>query len=309
MRIENKSFALVGILGAVALFSACPEGGPAFQQPDGSVAINFTVDATGRADYYEDESFEWKGAFTYDGTTRIMTYASDWAGGEGPYAPLYDDGPWTMGGHEPIGAVAGDDKFGITVFLMKPAEELTIEYGAQTCCGSSGGWIWPGSTNGSVTVGPTTTGPVTADGMTLPAEGTTDLKLMLDTSALSGGHTIASGRAVKVKGTFSDWAVDQAYDDGTHGDPTASDGIYTYTLSENEARRLYPASGAEVEFIWIFCVAGTDCAEGDNGAPYKGSSEAETGGVMAATKGASESTYTTRTVTLADNGNTQVAIP
>ncbi|MDQ3265349.1 MAG: hypothetical protein M3Y59_17115 [Myxococcota bacterium] len=292
---NNKHLSLVGILAAVGL-TACPGYTP-FPQPENTVAVNFTIDASGRPGFYEDGDLEWKGSFTYDETSRILTYDSSWAGGAGPYPTLHDDGPWNEGGHEPLGAVAGDDKFGITAFIATPAEAITLEYGAQTCCGATGGWVWTGS-NGSVEVTPTSTGPITAEGLTLSPEGTVDLRLTLNTNALGSGHVLAT--PVKVKGTFSDWAEEQAYDDGTHGDATSADGIYTYTLSENATRRLKLTSGTTAQFIWVL-----------NTQEYKTSGSAgEQTGVMAYTKGASDSAFVARTVILfGTDENTAVAIP
>lgn len=42
--------------------------------------------------------------------------------------PLYDDGPWTEGGHEAEGAVAGDHRWGLTVFA-RPEPSAQLEYG------------------------------------------------------------------------------------------------------------------------------------------------------------------------------------
>jgi hypothetical protein len=226
----------------------CPPDAGCFDQPEGTAALNFTIDATARPGVYANEDLEWKGAFVFDKTTRMLTYDGSWTG---PYAGLWDDGPWTEGtapncGHEPIGSVAGDDKFGITAFMTCPTTDVTIEYGAQM---KAGGWIWTGS-NGSVTVPANSCAPVTLDGLTLAAPGTTDLKLMLDTNNLGSGFTYTPGQPVEVKGQMSYWLEDPAYDDGTHGDTTASDGIFTYTLSLNDVPRIKPAAGY-VEFIWV----------------------------------------------------------
>ncbi len=119
-------------VAALAAVVASEQQNNGFPQPANTVPVNFTIDASGRKDFYADEDLEWKGSFTFDKETRVLTYSADWAGGAGPYAPLYDDGPWTKGGHEPEGATAGDDKFGITAFVAVPTEALKIEYGAQT---------------------------------------------------------------------------------------------------------------------------------------------------------------------------------
>jgi hypothetical protein len=74
------------------------------------VAVNFTVDDTANK-VYQAGYLQWKGSFVYNPTTRIITFDDTWAD---PLIPLYDDGPWKSGGHEPVGAVAGDHKWGVT---------------------------------------------------------------------------------------------------------------------------------------------------------------------------------------------------
>src|SRR5512140_2510952 len=88
-----------------------------WNQPAGTVAVNFTIDATTRPGIYHDKDLEWKGDFTYDGGTNILTPNTGWAG---PYVPLWDDGQWVDCGHEPLGAVAGDNKFGIAAWMTIP---------------------------------------------------------------------------------------------------------------------------------------------------------------------------------------------
>lgn len=276
-----------------------------FQQPANTVALSFTIDASDRKGFYVDEGLEWKGAFTYDKATRILTYAADWAGGKGPYAPLYDDGPYDQGGHEPKGAVKGDSKFGITAFLPIPAEALKIEYGAQVpsgpnCSNADGCWIWKGA-NGSIQVAAGASTALTAEGLKLDPEGTVDLRLTLDTNNLGSGHVLDAGETITVKGTFADWSNEQAFDDGTHGDATAGDKVFTYTLSANAIRRLKLAPGTVAEFVWNI-----------GSAEYKTSgNKCETTGVKAYTKGASDASFVDRTstITIAGNGNTSLPIP
>lgn len=305
----NETKKILGFITAAGLLIAgCgtpiepPPEEEGFPQPENTVALSFTIDASGRPGFYVNEGLEWKGSFTYDKATRLLTYSADWAGGNGPYAPLYDDGPWDKGGHEPKGAVAGDNKFGITAFLPKQTEALEIKYGAQIPagpnCGNSGGcWIWKGS-DGSVTIPAGSTTPVTAAGLMLDPDGTNDLRLTLDTNNLGGTFELPAGTKPQVKGTFSDWSPEETYDDGTHGDATASDGIYTYTLSLNAIRRLKLASGANAEFIWVV-----------GGVEYKDGSAGELNGVKAFVKGATGD-FVEKTVAVLDsNQNTYVAIP
>ena len=80
---------------------------PGFQQPAGTVAVNFVVDDTANK-VWKSEELEWKGEVNYDPETRIATRDSTWLAGT--WAKLYDDGPWNQGGHEPIGSAANDHK-------------------------------------------------------------------------------------------------------------------------------------------------------------------------------------------------------
>src|SRR5688572_29782683 len=107
----NKTKMIVGSLAVAALVGCVPEEPveEGFPQPAGTTVVNFSIDASDRTDVYENEGLEWKGSFTFDKNKRVLTYAADCAGGKGPYAPLCADGRWDKGGHEPKGAVAGDD--------------------------------------------------------------------------------------------------------------------------------------------------------------------------------------------------------
>lgn len=248
--------ALVGALAFATLTVGCtPEEeideceGKSFAQPDNTVVVNFTIDASGRPGFYADEQIQWKGSFQYDAETRVIVKDTNWAS---PWPPLYDDGPWTCGGHEPDGATAGDDKFGITVFFAKPETATELEYGLRDAVAggsnNDAGWIWVGP-NGKVTINPTDT-EVTAEGLTLSPEGAVDFRLTLDTTALGSGFT-EGGKNIKVKGTYSGWAETVAYDDASHGDAVANDHIYTFTLSANDPKLLKLTSGTTVEWVWV----------------------------------------------------------
>ena len=276
-------------------------GATGFEQPAGTVALNFSVDATQRAGLYSDGDLEWKGGFIYDDATRVITLDSSWAG---PYPPLYDDGPWTSGGHEPEGATAGDDIFGTTVFFEIPAEEVTIEYGAQT---SDGGWIWPPGDNGSVIVPAGATEPITAAGLTLLPGGDVDIKATLDTNSLDSTFTFDSSTdKILLKGTFTDWdPAELAYDDGTHGDDTAGDGVYTYVLSMADSPHILVHSATQQEWVWVFEWG----ADGSTQEYKNSSNEALTTGVTVYTKGPSDTDWQEQTITLASNGNTMIMVP
>ena len=182
----------IAVAGAAALAGCGTDnkGTPdASIQPNGTVPVNFSVDDTANK-VYKDGDLEWKGAMKYDPTTRTITKDSSWGG---PYAKLYDDGPWVLAdggmgsGHEPSGATAGDNKWGVTVFAPTPATGTdTYSYGlndANACstaadAGVAGcnGWSWLGD-NGSFDVAAGATAPVNASGRSFSKFGNVDLQL------------------------------------------------------------------------------------------------------------------------------------
>ncbi len=268
-----------------------------FTQPAGTVAINFSIDDTANQTYVDGE-LQWKGSFAFDDTTRLLTFDGAWAG---PWAKLFDDGPWTAGGHEPEGATAGDHIWGITVFFAVPAAETTFEYGAVDDLGN---WIWAGDTNGTFTVPAGASEPVTADGMTIEAFGTVDLKITLDTSNMNPSFSFNPFiDTVALKGDFIGWSLLPCVDDGTNGDASAADGIYTFVLSSRvgpgtsspHAGLLY--SGDALEFLLVI-----------SDVEYKVDATAVTDGVMAFS-GTQGGEWTELTVGLHANGNTLVTIP
>ena len=105
----GKTLGVIGLLAAssLAMKGCCwlfPNdpvciSDPCFTPPAGTVEMNFTIDATARPGMYANEDLEWKGAFVFDKTTRMLTYDGSWTG---PYAGLWDDGPWTEGRQQPF---------------------------------------------------------------------------------------------------------------------------------------------------------------------------------------------------------------
>ncbi|MFN3201053.1 MAG: choice-of-anchor X domain-containing protein [Bradymonadia bacterium] len=248
-------------------------------QPEGTTAINFTIDDSANMTYGEADGLAWKGSFSYDPETRILTRDPGWGG---PFAVVYDDGAWNEGGHEPAGAVAGDSVWGITVFYPNPAEDTPFEYGAinGSVDGSDGGWIWIGA-NGSFTVaaGGSADG-ITADGLVIPAHGTIDMRLTIDTGALDESFAeFDPANGVRVKGNAFAWNEVDCVDDGTNGDVTAGDGVYTFVLSENvgEGTSLPHSglllSGDMPQFVFVL-----------GGVEYKVGGIASTAGVAASTQ-------------------------
>ena len=172
--------ALVGC-GSDSIPTPTPDAGPSFTQPTGTVAVNFKVDDSANK-LFAAGDLQWKGAMKYDPTTRIITADATWGG---PFAVLYDDGPWTTGGHEPVGATAADGIWGVTIFVAPPATG-TAKYGyglqdahscaaAATTCNANG-WSWLGD-NGEFDIAAGATAAVNATGRSFPKFGTTDLQL------------------------------------------------------------------------------------------------------------------------------------
>lgn len=311
MKLGIKSFGVVGaVAGLMLLLPGCPgpdygndggtptdggtDGGSGFTQPANTTALNFTIDATARAGEFEDGDLEWKGSWVYDEATRTITAFDDtWPG---PEIPLYDDGPWTAGGHEPAGSVANDDKFGVTVFFPHQSIETTFRYGAQT---KEGGWIWPESENGTLVVAPGAAGPLTAAGFTMLPVGNVDVKIVINSGNLESGFTAAGPYQIKGTLTSGPWNLASAYDDGTHGDEVSGDGNFTYVLSEDEANPSLVASGSTQQFVWVI-----------DGAEYKAGGAASDVGVTAFTKGPSATEWTAATISkVGTDQNTAIVIP
>jgi hypothetical protein len=222
-------------------------------QPACTIPVNFTVDDSVNQ-VFANAEMQWKGSFQYDAATRVAYYDGTWNGGNGPFAPLYDDGPWTAGGHEPIGSTAGDHKLGATIFVHPHAAVEHWEYGLVDHAFGDG-WIWIGA-NGKFDVNPGATQPIPATGQTMPAFGTVDLKLTIDTNNLAAGTW--TGRPVQVKGSAWGWVDIPIVDDGTLGDDVAGDGIYTFVLSQyaGAGKQLYHTgltkTGDVAQFVFAF---------------------------------------------------------
>lgn len=313
MKMTWKFFG--GVCAASAMFLACPGPGPGpgnngFPQPAGTVAVNFSVDDTANHRYTQGD-LQWKGSFQYDSNSRILTHDSSWTG---PYPTLYDDGPWTDGGHEPANATAGDHKWGVTVFVDTDAGQA-YEYGlndANACDGGSlvvgcNGWAWVGS-NGSFNVTAGSQTPITAAGRAIPAFGTTDLEITLNTQALQhlpdGGFPWDAG-VVSVKGSAWNWSELKLYDDGTHGDSTAHDGVYTFDLAAwAGAGNVFPHSGLansgdHAEFTWVL-----------SGVEYKIGGTCADGGVAGGTKASGASSFTPAPIQISSTDyNTFITVP
>ena len=213
-----------------------------------TMGVNFVLDDSANQTYDISDGLAVKGSFSYASNTRSMTYDADW---NGPFAPLHDDGPWTKGGHEPIGATANDHIWGLTAWI--PSESTDIyEYGMvrDYADGSSGEWIWTGD-NGTFTVGPGAT-MVDPPGLTLEPHGTINLRLELDTNALDDPFADVTLSQIQVKGSAWGWSLITLADDGLNGDLTAGDGVYTFVLSLYAGKHDgLLAAGDVAEFVFV----------------------------------------------------------
>jgi len=272
-----------------------------FPRPAGYIAVGFSVDDTANKVFANNE-LGWKGAMAFTETNRIVAKDDTWSG---PFANLYDDGPWTAGGHEPATGVAGDHKFGAVVFVKPPTAagtNITIGYGLQdnvyqTKYGN--GWNWPYSSNGAFVVTAGQTADITATGGVLPAFGTVHFQLKLNTAALTppdGGGTWTT-TTVKVKGTATTWAeVDVT--------ASAAAGVYTLDLANvvGAGKTFYHSgllkSGDKPEWVWVL-----------NGVEYKAGGHAATGGVTASTRATTTAAWAPQTVAIAGNNNTYITVP
>jgi hypothetical protein len=310
----HKYLQLMFVVAMAGILTACPgepvvtDGGTdaGSIQPAGTVAVNFSIDDTANKVFTAGQ-LEWKGGFKIDvdGGTRVISKDPNWGG---PFPVLFDDGSWRAGGHEPSTATANDHKWGVTVFVKPPTTgEDTYEYGAID--NTTNGWIWRAPANGTFKVAAGATAEITAQGFALPPFGTVDVKIVVDTNALATRPQLADGGTgtwntskVAVKGSAWSWREATLVDDGTKGDDVASDGKYTFVLSNVVGTgKLAPHSGLlgstdKAEFVFVF-----------NDVEYKAASGAASSeGVTAFIKPAT--TFNSIAVTMSGN-NTAVVIP
>ncbi len=184
--------------------------------------VVFTIDDSANKSYEASDGLAWKGSFSYDSATNVLTFDGAWPG---PFVTLFDDG--SMGD-----ATAGDGIWTAAVKVATPPMDQTFEYGAirGSVDGSDGQWIWTGN-NGQFTVPAGETGEIVATGLVIPEFGTIDWKLTLDVSG--NGANLApvfqgtSYTDVKVKSSAQGFTEIALVDDGTKGDVSANDGIFT----------------------------------------------------------------------------------
>jgi hypothetical protein len=219
----------------------------------GTVTVNFVVDDHINR-VYQQGDLQWKGSFKTAAdyaTSHKILFDGNWAG---PWPLLYDDGPWTQGGHEPIGATAGDHIWGVAVAVTPPATGIdTYQYGLIIASAPySGAWIWPSGTTGSFTIASTQdiAVPVTAAGTAFAAFETTDVQLSLDTNNLAAADWLQAGvfdtSTVQVKTAHTAWVPQSLTNDGA--------GHYTFTLSSIAGAGKpfgLAFSGEQFEFLFV----------------------------------------------------------
>lgn len=225
------------------------QGEPRWTRPDGYASIVFQVDDSANQTY-EAAQMEWTGTFVYDDTTNLIEFASSWLPDQGPYPPLYDDGPYTTGGHEAEGQVADDHIFSAEIFFFA-AETTVFDYGLLN---ELDHWIWTGP-NGQVTVNANETGTVVAQGYAFEAFGDIDMRVQIDSASLHSEFATFDpvNDALFIKGSMVSWKPVQLLDDGNRGDAIAGDGVFTFTLSEYlGAHDGLLSMGQEAQFVFVF---------------------------------------------------------
>jgi hypothetical protein len=242
--------------------------------PPSTVTLSFEVDDSANQTYLDGQLL-WTGSFAWDQASNHLAYATSWLPEEGPYPPLYDDGPRSLDGHEPEGAVAGDHRFGVAVCYQADTAR-SFAYGVLN---EDLRWIWIGK-NGGLEIAAGATGVVPVPGLSIPPFGDRDLRVALDKGALHLDFAgLDASYKVYLKGTMNSWAPVQLLDDGVSPDDAAGDDVYTYQQSVF----LGPhdgllAGGSEVQFAFVLAKGETDP---DDGLEYKVDGDARPEGVTA----------------------------
>jgi hypothetical protein len=111
------------------------------------------------------------------------------------------------------------------------------------------GWMWPPGPNGQFVVNAGQTAAVNAPGLVLPAFGTIDMKLDLDSAALAPPFDATPVTTVQVKSSAWGWSNIALADGGA--------GVYSVVLSDKcGAGKQYKhtgflKSGQTVEFVYV----------------------------------------------------------
>ena len=265
---------------AVAGDTSTDISGTHWTRPKGYAVLKFCVDDSANKTY-RDGQIRWTGSFKWDAKTNTIKYASSWLPTDGPFIPLYDDGPISKGGHEAEGAVAGDHVFCAETYL-KADKAYTIEYGTLD---EHDHWIWQGP-NGTVDIPKGSTKVYDLGTQKLAKFGKIDFKVAIDMSKLNKQFKSVTpdGYDVYVKTSANSWTPVQLLDNGKKGDAKAGDGVFTYQQSQH----LGPhdglvAMGQHVQFVFMFVMQGMDIEDGQE---YKVGADCAMDGVAAWTDAA-----------------------
>lgn len=248
-------------------------GGARWIKPDGYASVTFYVDDS-ENQTYKDGQMKWNGSFVWDEKTNIAVYASSWLPTDGPFPPLYDDGPISAGGHEMEGAAKGDHIFSTEIYIKPdPERDIIFEYGLIN---EWNYWIWEGP-NGQFTVAKGSDARIDAQGLKFHKFGEIDSIITIDMNAIhpdfKGGAKIEN---VFIKGSMNSWTPVQILDDGQNGDEKSGDGVYTYLHSKHLGVHdglLY--LDQHVQFVFVF--------NSEDGIEYKVNGDAVADGVKAYT--------------------------
>ncbi len=256
------------------------------------VWLTFAIDDSANPTF-TDGDMQWTGSFTYDDATKTLSYATSWLPTDGPFVPLYDDGPQGAGGHEKEGAVKGDHIFTAQAKFVA-TKDTTFEYGALN---EFNNWMWVGP-NGLFTIIQGQGGVYEVPGMKLKKFGAVDAKITLDTKALAKAYASWNTTDFKfyVKGTLNQWTPVQLLDDGQKGDAAADDGILTFVLKQNLGKHDGPLNpGDEVQFTFVTTQGDADPADGQE---YKQGGNGLPDGVLAWTATGADGAWESVPVTL-----------
>jgi len=227
---------------------------------------------------YSGGQMKWTGSFSWSSDDNTIVTASSWLPTDGPFPPLFDDGPAAEGGHEPNGATKGDHVFEVEVLFFSE-EDKTFEYGVLN---EFDRWIWIGP-NGLFDVDAGSSGTLALPGLVIPGFGDIDFKVTLDTDKLHEDFSDIMDPGVSynfyLKSSANSWTPVQMLDDGKKGDDAAGDGVFTYVQSLNLGPHdglLY--EGQHAQFVFVFAMAEINP---DDGLEYKVGSEAARDGVAA----------------------------
>ena len=264
-------------------------------KPAGAVAIRFKVDDSANGTY-QGGQMRWTGSFKWSDADNTIVPATAWLPTDGPFPPLFDDGPMSQGGHEPETATKGDHVFECEVwFTPDAAKDTLFEYGLLD---EDDDWIWVGR-NGQFVVAAGATLDQDVKGLVIPKFGSVDFEVTVDLSSLDAAFSTITPTThnVYVKSSANSWVPVQLLDDGKGGDAKAGDEVYTYQHSRHLGTHDgLLADGRHVQFVFVFAMEGQNPLDGD-GVEYKvASGDCATSGVKGYLDAATPGTFAEQAV-------------